>query len=262
MIDAHPSAVISKAAHLDEGVRVGPFAIIEGDARVGGGCVVEAHSIVRGGVVVGERNVFGHGSVIGGDPQDRKYAGEPTYLRIGNNNVIREFSTVHRATGEGNSTIIGDDNYLMAYTHIGHNTKIANNCTIANNAGMAGHVTIEDGVNIGGMVGIHQFTRVGKFAMIGGFSRVTRDVPPFMLVEGSPLQVYDINAVGLRRLGVSANSRLALHKACKLLFRSEMGLTKAIEVVRREVEMTEEVEYVIAFVEKMGAGRFGRQDQK
>lgn len=211
---------------------------------------------------MGERNTVGQGAIIGGDPQDRKYKGEPTFLRIGNDNVLREFVTLHRATGEGKSTIIGDGNFLMAFTHLGHNCHIYDNVTIANSCGISGHVTIEEGVNIGGMTGIHQFVRVGKYSMIGAMSGVGRDVPPFMLTEGRRCRVYDINSIGLRRMGVSAETRMALHKACKILYRTDLPTPDAIERIRKEITMHPEVEYLIAFLENIGSGRFGRQDQK
>lgn len=262
MTHVHPTAIVDKRADLGEGVKVGPFAVIEANTRIGANCVIEAHAVIHSNVTMGESNVIGHGSIIGGDPQDRKYAGEPTYLEIGNHNVFREFVTIHRATGEGKSTIVGDDCFLMAFCHLGHNVRLFSNITMANGVGVSGHVTIEDGANLGGMVGVHQFVRIGKYSMVGGMSKVVRDVPPFMLTEGQPLRVYDINAVGLRRLGVDSRRRMALHKACKLLFRSEMSLTRGIEAVRREVEITEEVEYLLNFLENIGGGRYGRQDQK
>lgn len=262
MTQCHPTAIVDSRVELGSDVKIGPFAVIEGRAKIGDGCIIEAHAVICDGVTMGARNKIGHSAVIGGPPQDRKYDSEPTFVEIGNDNTVREFTTIHRATGEGRSTKIGNDNYLMAYTHFGHNITLQNGCTIANNVGVAGHATIEDGVNIGGFVGIHQFTRVGKYSMIGGYSKVNKDVPPFMLVDGSPLQVYDINAIGLRRLGIQPNSRLALHKACKLLFRSHMGMTRAIEAVHREVELTPEVQYLLDFVARTGAGKFGRQDQK
>lgn len=262
MTEIHPTAIVASDAELGEGVVIGPFAVIESGAKIGDGTIVEAHAIIRHSTTIGKRNVIGHGSVIGGDPQDRKYKGEPTYLEIGDDNVFREFVTVHRATGEGKTTRVGNDNYLMAFCHLGHNVVLHDKITMANSVGVSGHVTIEEGVNIGGMTGIHQFVRIGKYAMVGGMSRVTKDVPPFMLTEGTPLRVYDINSIGLRRLGITANVRLALHKACKLLFRSEMGLTRAIEAVRREVEITPEVEYLLRFLENTGGGKFGRQDQR
>ena len=211
---------------------------------------------------MGERNTIGQGAIIGGDPQSRGYKGERTYLKIGNDNIIREFSTLHRGTGEGNATVIENDNFLMAFTHIGHDCCIQNKVTIANSCGISGHVTIEDGVNIGGMTGIHQFVRVGKYSMIGAMSGVGRDVPPFMLTEGRRPRVYDINSIGLRRMGVSAEVRMALHKACKILYRTDLPTPDAIERIRNEITMHSEVEYLLAFLENIGTGRFGRQDQK
>ncbi|MCH8274545.1 MAG: acyl-ACP--UDP-N-acetylglucosamine O-acyltransferase [Armatimonadetes bacterium] len=262
MTEVHPQAAVDCKAQLGDDVRVGPFAVIDSGVEIGAGTVIETHAVIRSGVTIGERNLIGEGCVIGGDPQDQKYAGAPTYLRIGNDNVFREFVTIHRAKDEGKATIVGDGNFLMAFSHLGHNVTVHNHVTMANGVGVSGHVTVEDGANIGGMTGVHQYVRIGKYAMVGGMSRVVQDVPPFMLTEGKPLRIYDINAVGLRRLGVPAKVRLALHKACKLLFRSEMGLTKAIEVVRREVQVTEEVEYLLNFLENIGSGRYGRQDQK
>ncbi len=262
MTEIHPSATIDPGAQLGNGVRVGPFVVIEKSVIIGDDSVIEAHSVIRNNVTMGKRNVVGHGSVIGGDPQDRKFSGEPTFLEVGNDNVFREFVTLHRATGADKKTVVGDNNYLMAFCHLGHNVVLHNGITMANNVGIAGHATVEDGVNIGGMTGVHQFVRIGKYAMVGGMSRVVRDVPPFMLTEGTPLRVYDINSVGLRRLGVTPDARLALHRACKLLFRSEMGMTRAIEAVKREVTITEEVSYLLNFLANIGGGRFGRQDQK
>ncbi len=262
LTEVHPTAIVDPSAALGNGVIVGPFTVIEAGAQIGDDSIIEAHAIVRHSTKIGARNVVGHGAVLGGDPQDRKYSGEPTFLEIGNDNVFREFVTVHRATGEGNKTVVGNNNFLMAFCHLGHNVVLHDNITMANNVGISGHVTVEEGVNIGGMTGVHQFVRIGKYAMVGGMSGVSRDVPPFMLTEGRDQRVYDINSVGLRRMGVEQTVRLALHKACKLLFRSEMGMTRAIEAVRREVEITPEVEYLLNFLQNVGGGRFGRQDQR
>jgi UDP-N-acetylglucosamine acyltransferase len=150
----------------------------------------------------------------------------------------------------------------MAFVHLGHNAHITDDCTITNNVGIAGHATIEPMATIGGMAGIHQFVRVGKMAMIGGMSRIVRDVPPFMIVEGQDQTVYDINAIGLRRIGIKPEARLALHKACKLMFKSKLALSNAIEIVRREVPSTDEVEYLIAFMERLYQGKNGRGDQR
>lgn len=262
MTEFHPSAIVDSKASIGEGTKVGPFAIIEAGAKLGKDCLVEGHAVVRGDVTMGDRNVIGQGAIIGGDPQDRKYKGETTYLKIGDDNVLREFVTLHRGTGAGKSTVIGNNNFLMAFTHVGHNCTIHDNVTIANSCGISGHVTIEDGVNIGGMTGVHQFVRIGKYCMIGAMSGVGVDVPPFMLTEGRRCRVYDINAIGLRRLGYGPDVRMALHKACKILYRSELSMPDAIERVRAEIQPHPEVEYLLSFIENVSEGRYGRQDQK
>ncbi|MCO5296319.1 MAG: acyl-ACP--UDP-N-acetylglucosamine O-acyltransferase [Fimbriimonadaceae bacterium] len=255
----HPLSVVDPKSELDADVEVGPFCMVEAGARIGAGTVLESHVVVKGGTTLGKENFVAQGSVLGGDPQDRKYGGEPTFLEIGDHNVFREYVTIHRATGEGRSTVVGNNCFLMAYCHLGHNVTIHDQVTMANSCGVSGHVTIEEMVTIGGMCGIHQFVRVGKLAMVGGFSKIVRDVPPYTLVDGG--EVRDINAVGLRRIGVTSQSRLALHKAVKLLFKSQLGLTNALETVRREVPSTEEVEYMLAFQERVFRGKNGRGDQ-
>jgi UDP-N-acetylglucosamine acyltransferase len=254
-------AFVDPGAELGDDVHVGPFCFVEKGAIIGDRCRLESHVTIKGGTVMGVDNVVAQGAVLGGDPQDRKYKGEPTFLRIGDRNVIREYVTLHRATGEGKETYIGNDCYFMAFVHFGHNCVVHDWVTVANNLACAGHVTIEDHANIGGMVAIHQFARVGRVAMIGGYSAITRDVPPFMISSGIDEKVHDINAVGLRRQGVSQDARLALHKACKLLFKSQLGLTNAIETVRREVPMTPEIEYLLKFEERRFGGKNGRGDQ-
>jgi UDP-N-acetylglucosamine acyltransferase len=262
LANVHPLAYVSPQAELADDVEVGPFCYVEAGVAIGALTKLESHVTIRSGTTLGERNYVGAGAVLGGDPQDRKYQGEPTFLEIGDDNVLREYVTVHRASGEGQTTRVGNHCYLMAYTHLGHNVTLHDWITIANSTGVSGHVTIEELVTVGGMVGIHQFVRVGKVAMVGGFTKVTRDVPPFILVEGTDEEVHDINAIGLRRMGVTPERRLALHKACKLLFKSQLGLTNAMETVRREVLLTEEVQYLLAFEERRFRGKNGRGDQR
>ena len=262
MTDIHPTSVVETGAEIAEGVVIGPFCYVEKGAVIGQDSRLESHVTVRGGTTMGARNVIAQGAIIGGDPQDRKFKGEPTFLSIGDDNVFREYVTIHRATGEGKTTVIGDRNYLMAFVHVGHNCHLMNDITMANNVGVSGHVTIENLVTIGGMTGVHQFVRIGKIAMVGGMSRIVRDVPPFMLVEGAEQTVHDINAVGLRRIGVTQESRMALHKACKLLFKSQLGLTNALEIVAREVKSTPEVQDLIKFLERLFEGKNGRGDQR
>lgn len=261
MTQIHPSSVVDPAAELGDDVRVGPFCYVEPGVQIGARTVLDSHVTVKSNTTLGEDNFIAQGTVLGGDPQDRKFtSAQTTYLVVGNRNIIREYGTLHRATGDGKSTVIGDDCYLMAFVHVGHNGRVGNFVTLANNVGLSGHVTIEDYVTIGGMTGIHQFVRVGKAAMVGGMSGASRDVPPFTILSGRDV-IVDINAVGLRRIGITQEARLALHKAVKLLFKSELGLTNAIETVRREVQMTPEVEYLLAFEERRFRGKNGRGDQ-
>ncbi len=257
----HALAEVDSSAQLAENVIVGPFCVIEAGVVIGAGTRIDSHVTVRSGTTIGCGNKIGEGSVLGGDPQDRKYDGAQTFLKIGNENTIREYVTMHRASGEGNTTIVGDDNYIMAQCHLGHNVTVHNHVTIANATGVSGYCTIEDYANIGGMTGVHQFCRIGKAAMIGGFTKISRDAPPFLVTDGLEQNVLDINAIGLRRLGITPERRLALHKACKLLFKSRLGLSHAMETVRREVAMTDEVLYLLEFEERRFRGKNGRGDQ-
>jgi UDP-N-acetylglucosamine acyltransferase len=254
-------AYVHPEADLATSVEVGPFCNVQAGVVLGEGCKLDSHVTIHTNSIIGRDCVFSHGAVIGGDPQDRKYHGEATYLRVGDRNTFREYVTVHRASGEGMATVVGNDCYLMAYCHLGHNACLMDSVTMANSVGISGHATVEQNVTIGGMTGIHQFARIGKFAMVGGLTRVSMDVPPFMIVAGDDQQVHDINAVGLRRMGIESDARLALHKACKLLYKSQLGTTNAIETIRREVPSTPEVEYLIAFELRRMKGKNGRGDQ-
>lgn len=258
----HPSSMVSGKARIASDVKIGPFCLVEEDVEIGHGCLLDSHVTIKSGTVIGERNKFAQGSVIGGDPQDAKYHGEPTYLRIGSDNIVREYVTLNRATGEGLATTIGDHCFIMAYCHVAHNCTLGSHVTVTNSTGLAGHVTVEESAYIGGMVGVHQFVRIGKASMVGGYSKIVRDVPPFMLVDGAESDfVRDINAVGLRRRGIEPEARQALHKACKLLYKSQLSLSNAMEIVRREVPMTDEVKYLLAFEERRYRGKHGRGDQ-
>ena len=261
MASIHPLASVDPGTELAEDVIVGPFCYIEANVSIGQGCHLDSHVTVKGGTTIGANNRIFQGAIIGGDPQDRKYKDERTFLTIGDNNVIREYVTIHRGSHEGDYTRVGSNCYLMAFVHIGHDCQVYDQVTITNGVGISGHCTIEEMVTIGGMTAIHQWVRIGKVAMVGGLSRVVKDVPPFMLAEGPEQLVHDINAIGLRRYGVTQENRLALHKACKLLFKSQLGLTNALETVRREVKPTPEVEYLLAFEERRFRGKNGRGDQ-
>ncbi len=258
MATIHPTAVVHPKAELAEDVEVGPYSIIGPNVVIDSGTVLGAHVIVEGHTFIGKNNLIYHGAVLGAPPQDRKFKDETTYLRIGDGNLIREYVTIHRASGEHEETRVGDDCFLMAYVHIGHNCQLGKGVVIANSVGISGHCVIGDGANIGGMSGIHQFTRIGRLAMVAGMARVVRDVPPFMIVEGHPAEVRGVNVVGLRRAGIPEAHRNVLRTACRLMFMADLNLTQAIERIRAELPTIPELEHLIEFMEQTRQGRNGR----
>ena len=225
----HPTAVIHPGAELHPTVQVGPYAVIGNNVKVGPGTTIGAHVVIEGLTEIGARNHIFSGAVIGSEPQDRKYNGAPTWVKIGDDNQIREYTTINRATGEGEATVIGNGNLLMAYVHVAHNCVIEDSVVISNNLAMAGHVHIESKATIGGAVGIHQFVHIGRLAMVGGMSRIDRDVPPYMLVEGNPSRVRSLNLVGLKRSGLTAAELGQLKKAFRTLYRSGHTLSQSLE---------------------------------
>ncbi|HEY3265304.1 MAG TPA: acyl-ACP--UDP-N-acetylglucosamine O-acyltransferase [Armatimonadota bacterium] len=255
----HPSAIIDPGAQLADDVEVGPGVIIGPDTVIGSGVVIGPHVVIKQYTEIGENCTVESGSVLGGVPQDFKFHGERSFLKIGANNKIREFVTIHRASGEERSTVIGDNNMIMAYCHIGHNCDLGNNITMANMVGISGHVVVEDRVVFGGMVGVHQFVRFGKLAMVGGFSKVVQDVPPFMMADGRPTRVYGLNVLGLRRAGVQTTVRSGLKQAYKFIYRSDMNLSQAIEAIEAEVESSTERDYLLEFLHNVRLGFGGRQ---
>ncbi len=225
----HPTAVIHPGAQLHPTVQVGAYAVIGEQVKVGPDTMIGAHVVIDGCTEIGARNHIFPGAVIGLEPQDLKYDGSPSLVKIGDGNRIREYVTVNRATGAGEATIIGNDNLLMAYVHVAHNCAIADQVVISNGVSLAGHVHIESRAVIGGVLGIHQFVHVGRLAMIGGMSRVDRDVPPYMLVEGNPPRVRSLNQVGLKRAGLTTADQGGLKKAFRILYRSGLLLSSALE---------------------------------
>lgn len=258
-MDIHSTAIVSSGAELGQNVSILPYTIVEDGVVIGDNCVIGPHAVVKQWTSIGSDCHISTGAVLGEPPQDRKYAGEESYLRIGNGNQIREYVTLHRASGEGNATVIGDNNMIMAYCHAGHNVQVGSNISIANGVQLAGHAVIEDFANVGGMSGFHQFCTIGKMAMVGAMSRITRDVPPFSIVEGIPAEVHGLNIIGLERHGVSAESRAGLRKAFRLLFRSEYNISDALSRVGDQVEHSAELDYLLAFMERVQAGAMGRQ---
>ncbi|MBD2313364.1 acyl-ACP--UDP-N-acetylglucosamine O-acyltransferase [Desertifilum sp. FACHB-1129] len=225
----HPTAVIHPGAKLHPTVRVGAYAVIGEHLEIGAETTIGPHVVLDGWTKIGDRNQIFAGAAIGLEPQDLKYDGSASWVTIGNDNLIREYVTINRATGAGEVTALGNQNLLMAYAHVGHNCKIGDRAIIANSVALAGHVTIESQARISGVLGIHQFVQIGRLAMVGGMSRVDRDVPPYMLVEGNPSRVRSLNLVGLKRAGLSAAELSNLKKAYRLLYRSGLSFNQALE---------------------------------
>ncbi|WP_293335217.1 acyl-ACP--UDP-N-acetylglucosamine O-acyltransferase [Microcoleus sp. CAWBG58] len=225
----HPTAVIHPRAEVHPTVEVGAYAVIGERVKIGPETKIGAHAIIDGLTEIGARNQIFPGAAIGLEPQDLKYEGSLTRVTIGDNNVIREYVTINRATGAGESTKLGNNNMLMAYVHVGHNCDIADRVIIANAVALAGHVTIESQARLSGVLGVHQFVRIGRLSMIGGLSRIDRDVPPYMLVEGNPSRVRAINKIGLERAGLTPEDLLVLKKTFRILYHSGYTLDRALE---------------------------------
>ncbi len=259
--EIHPSAIVHPSAVLGDGVEIGAFCVIGADVRIGDGTKLSSNVVVERFTTLGKNCRIEQGAVLGGLPQDYKFHGERSFLDIGNNNIIREFCTIHRASGEEESTTIGDNNMLMAYCHVGHNCKLGSNITMANNVGISGHTLVEDRVVFGGMTGVHQNVRIGKLAMVGGMSKVVQDVPPFMMADGRPTKVYDLNVIGLRRTGVAPRVRAGLRQTQKLLYRSGMNVAQAIEAIEAQIEPSPELTYLLDFVKNIRCGNHGRQKE-
>ncbi|MCU0565952.1 MAG: acyl-ACP--UDP-N-acetylglucosamine O-acyltransferase [Oculatellaceae cyanobacterium Prado106] len=229
----HPTAVVHPGAELHPTVQVGAYAVIGEKVKVGAGSVIGHHAILDGRVEIGTGNRIFPGAAIGLEPQDLKYDGSLNLVKIGDGNVIREYVTINRATWSGDATVIGNGNLLMAYVHVGHNCVIEDQVIIANGVALSGHVHVESRARISGILGIHQFVHIGRLAMVGGMSRINRDVPPFMIVEGNPARVRSLNKVGLQRAGMDAedegNTMRSLKKAFRILYRSGLPLSQALE---------------------------------
>ena len=250
----HPTAIVDKKAKLADDVEVGPYAIIGPDVEIASSSTIGGHVVIEGRTSIGENCRVFTGAVLGSPPQDLKYKGAKSFLKIGNNNTIREYTTMNPGTDEGGVTYIGDENLFMAYSHVAHDCKIGNSCIIANAGTLAGHVTLEDRVVIGGLTAIHQFVKVGRLAMIGGCSKVVQDVPPFSTCDGHPTRVYGLNLIGLRRSEISKESQAALNKSFKVLFYSGLALKNAAEKVKEEFGDSSEVRYLLDFIKDSKRG--------
>ncbi len=247
MTAIHPSAIVHPKAQLDATVEVGPYALIEADVVIGPRTVIGPHCFIAGGTRLGVENHIHFGAVIGHEPQDLAYDGGPTTTVIGDRNTIREYVTIHRGTRPGTSTVIGSDNFLMANVHIAHNCRVGHKVIMANLATLAGHCVVEDQAVLAGLTVCHQFTRIGRLAMLSGLSGPSKDVPPFLICTDRRGVIRGVNLVGLRRAGIGAAGRAAITRAYKLLYRSELNVSQALEQLRA-TEPTPEVQELIAFI--------------
>ena len=236
-VNIHNYADVSPKAELGIGVSVGSGAVIGPDVIIGPNTLIGPNVIIQGKVKIGSNNKIFPGACIGLEPQDLKYNGDYTDVLIGDNNTFRECVTINRATFKGEKTIVGNQNLLMAYSHLGHNCEIGNSVVIANSVQIAGHVVVEDRAVIGGCLGIHQFVHIGFLAMVGGMTRVDRDVPPYCLAEGHPGRIRGLNKVGIKRKSLDKENKeeyLQLKRIWNLLFKSEYVISESLELARQE----------------------------
>ncbi len=259
MATIHPTAIVEPGAQLGDTVRIDAYAIVRANVQIGEGSHVGAHCVIEGHTRIGRDNKIFQFCSIGAAPQDKKYAGEPTELRMGDRNTIREFCTLNLGTvQDGGVTRIGDDNWIMAYVHIAHDCHVGNQTIFANNATLGGHVEVDDWAIIGGLSGVHQFVKIGAHVMVGFASAVSQDVPPFMLVDGNPLAVRGFNVEGLRRRGFSATRIAAVKQMHKLIYRQGLTLEAAKaalpEVAADAPEASADVNLVLDFLHRAQRG--------
>jgi len=250
----HSTAIISPKAKLADDIEVGPYTIIEEKVKIDKGCKIGASCLIQGNTTIGKNCRIFTGAIIGSPPQDLKYKGEASSLKIGNNNIIREYVTVNLATGGDGCTLIGNDNLIMAYSHIAHDCLVGNGCVIANCGTLAGHVQIKDKAIVGGLVAIHQFVRVGTLSIIGGCSKVVQDIPPYSTCDGHPAKVFGVNVLGLKRVGVPKDSIMKLRRAFKLLFHERLASSHALEKIKDEIPSCIEINYLVDFIKTSKRG--------
>jgi UDP-N-acetylglucosamine acyltransferase len=254
--EIHPQAILAASAKLGQGVKIGAFAVVGEEVELGEGCVLHAHAVVRGPSKFGKNNVFHPFSVIGGDPQDYTFRGERAELVAGDGNIFREYVTVSRGTQKGSGkTSLGDDNFFLAYSHVGHDCQVGSHTLFVNGATLAGHVTVEDFVTVGAFCPVHQFCRIGRYAYIGASTVITQDVPPFSkIVTERETQNFGINAIGLERKGFSPERIQALKRAYRLLLRSKLNTSQALTEMKKSLGDSADVQELVEFIESAERG--------
>lgn len=250
----HPTAIISPKAMISDTATIGAYAYVGDQCEVGEECVIDMRAVLERNVKLAPRVRVGIGSVLGGDPQDLKFKGEETWVEVGEDTRIREYSTINRGTSESYKTTVGKNCFIMSYVHLAHDCHVGDQVIISNGTQLAGHVTVEDRVGISGLCAVHQFAKIGRNAYIGGCSRVAKDVPPFVKAVGNPIALYGLNTIGLQRNGFAPEVVTELKKAYRLLFRSELNITQALERARTKLQQFPEVQLFLAFFENSERG--------
>jgi UDP-N-acetylglucosamine acyltransferase len=250
----HPTAIIDPGADIGADVSIGPYAVVEGNVVIGDGTVIGPHAVIGEYTTIGKQCRIFHGAAVGLIPQDMKFRGEKTGLRIGDRTTIREFCTLNRGTAARGETVVGSDCLLLAYCHLAHDCVLGDHVIISNNLAMAGHIEVGNHVTIGGVCAFHQFVRIGDYAMIGAFSYVSQDIVPFALTGSDPVRVADVNRVKLERCGFSRDRIRDIRRAFRTLFREKLKLEDAVASLAKEYPGNEDVKTIIAFVEKSERG--------
>jgi len=254
MSEVHSTAVIEEGAQVGEGCHIGPYCIIGKNVTLGKSCSLHSHIVIDGHTEVGDENGFFPFASIGLKTQDLKWKGGAAWTRIGNHNTIREYVTIHSGTSEGDATVIGSHNNLLAYTHVAHDCQLGDHIVMSNVATLAGHVTVEDRAIIGGLAAVHQFCRIGTMSIIGGCSKVVQDVPPYMMADGNPAATRTLNKEGLKRNKVAEETQAALKQAHRILFRENLTVSNAIEKARTEVSASPELDHLLDFIQSSDRG--------
>lgn len=253
-LTVHPTALVDPGAVLGEGTVVGPHAFVGPGVTTGSGCRIGIRAVLERNVRLGHEVELGVGVVLGGDPQDLKFGGEDTWVEIGDRTRIRDYSTVNRGTAASGITRVGADVFLMSYVHVAHDCVVGDGVMIANATQLAGHVTIHERAILSGLVAVHQFVTIGTMAFIGGASRVPQDIPPFIKAVGNPIELYGLNSVGLRRAGYSRDSIMALKRAYRICFNSDIPLGQALDRARAECPPLPEVDLLLGFLSRSQRG--------
>jgi UDP-N-acetylglucosamine acyltransferase len=254
MAQIHPTAIVADGAQIADDAIIGPYCTVSDMAVIGSETELISHVVVAGNTSIGSGCKISPFAVLGGQTQDLKFKGGVPGVKIGNNNVIREYVTVNSATHHDEFTTVGDNCLIMAYSHIAHCCEIGNNVIIANACQVAGHVVIEDKATIEGMVGIVQFLRIGTMAFVGGMSKIAKDMPPYMIAHGDPLEVRGFNKIGMERRGVDENGRKAIKEAYRILYRQKQPLAEALEKIETELEQTAEIKHLVDFFRSSDKG--------